>query len=149
MNKARHWHSCMSSYIHTYTLADLNAHWCIFVYIQTCLHAYIYTYLDSCIYIYILRESYMPNSHTDSHIDTHVCLQMFIHIHIHKHVYIYLIFLLETCVVLEWNISNIFALQFLEISGSSMLLEIQKCGNYETMVISSSLINNYLLLFSV
>ena len=167
---ATHKHACIHTWRHTYIhiCACLPTHKHIYMhatYMYVCIHTYMHKYKQAYIHTYRLTDVCMYSyiyAWIQTCMETHPCLiqtvrqrLMFAYKHACMHTYIHTThtFLPRNIyIILELSISGIFRFayfQYFNISRISILLEIWKYRNSENMVISTSLIDSYLLLFSI
>ena len=126
----------------------MHVHSCISSYIQAYLHAYnMYVHLYSYIYIYIYIHGNLCMSNTNIQTVTFAHKPAFIHTYLHTYIYNFGVQDLHNFQIpLLLSISRFPEFSYFWKYGNLIILEIKKFAN---MVISTSVLPNYSLLFSV
>ena len=119
-------HKCVCTYIHT------NAYSCMSV-----LYIHTYIYMHAYLHAYIYGKPWLPNT------ERHPCLSAY------KQSFIHTCISTEKQVILELDISTIFGFSFFSIPRLSELPIFWKSGNSGNMVISTCVIDSYLVLLFI
>ena len=154
-------HAWLFSYIHTYLHAHIcaSAHVCLTTHIHTCIHTYTYIYIHIHVCLPIYKDMYVYIQ-TYRLIDACACTYICIYTYIETHLCLIQICRLDTCLPVSIckchtfqprNIYNfiVMHLHYFHICKFPQFPYFYNVHTTGNMVNSSSLIDSYLLLFSM